>query len=279
MSYVSEEYIYPMVFKSVPPSTHLSSLIREFWIYENPDAAIHKQKIIPDGYSEIIIHYGSPYRINMNGKWEDQSRLLFSNQISKYFFLQNTGPSAMIGIKLFPHSFYRLFGTDLSPYTDRVIPLEEMSGVSSTPLKKLTQKQLTAEARIKQIEEWFADKLAGEQRHDVSLIENAVNIIFKSNGLTDVAKISEQLGISTRHLERSFKKIVGVTPKFFSRIIRFNHIFQLISRGKESWIRVALESGYFDQSHFIKNFKEFTGEEPSAYGFEESNLANFFLKN
>ena len=74
-----------------------------------------------------------------------------------------------------------------------------------------------------------------------------------------------------------FKKIIGITPKFFSRIVRLKYIFESMKAEKTSWVRLALQTGFFDQSHFIKNFKEFTGEEPSGYGFDEKSLANFFL--
>ena len=83
-------------------------------MYENPERTPEIQKVIPDGFSEIIVHYGDPYRINLTGTWEQQSQLLFSNQISKHFQLQNSGTSAMIGMKLFPVAGYELFGIDMS---------------------------------------------------------------------------------------------------------------------------------------------------------------------
>ena len=97
--------------------------------------------------------------------------------------------------------------------------------------------------------------------------------------MVDLEKVANSAGISLRQAERLYKRAVGISPKFFSRIVRFNYIFKVMETHEESWIRVALQSGYFDQSHFIKNFKEFTGEEPSNYGFEAKNLANFFLKD
>jgi transcriptional regulator GlxA family with amidase domain len=93
-----------------------------------------------------------------------------------------------------------------------------------------------------------------------------------------VAEITAIAGVGERHLERLFKQYIGLSPKFFTRIIRFSTIFQLIEQQDPSWAGLAYETGYFDQSHFIRNFKAFTGEDPSRYGFDEKNMANFFLK-
>ncbi len=93
-----------------------------------------------------------------------------------------------------------------------------------------------------------------------------------------VAVMAQSIGLSERQLERLFKKYIGLSPKFYTRIIRFSTIFELIQQEDPGWAGLAYESGFYDQSHFIRNFKAFTGEDPSRYGFDEKNMANFFLK-
>jgi methylphosphotriester-DNA--protein-cysteine methyltransferase len=73
------------------------------------------------------------------------------------------------------------------------------------------------------------------------------------------------------------RKFIGLPPKFYARLIRFNYIFSLIQDKKLTWSELASQSGYYDLSHFVKNFQSFTGEDPSSYVFEDENLANFFL--
>ncbi|MEO9869338.1 DUF6597 domain-containing transcriptional factor [Ekhidna sp.] len=262
-----------MLFENRPPARLLKDLVKEYWIFEDLDHASSTQKIIPDGYSEIIIHYGDPYEINLRGSWESQSSFLFSSQISKYFHLRNTGISKMIGIKLHPTAFFELFHKEVSNYTDQVISLDHLTSVGE--LEKL-KAAYSINDKVELAENWLLDHL--KDISEQTKIRKCISMIFDSHGMIEIEEISQKINLSTRQVERLFKKVVGLTPKFYSRIIRFNYIFEVMKEQKDSWVKTALQSGYFDQSHFIKNFKEFTGEEPSAYGFDKANLANFFLK-
>lgn len=265
-----------MHYESFEPADSLKNLVKEYWIFENEDATPHKQKIIPDGYSEIIIHYGDPYQINLSGTWENQESILFSSQISKFFFLENLGKSGMLGIKLHPEAFHQLFQIDVSLYTDQVIHLNKVIPDTCSGLELIQNKTLSISERVHLAETWLESQLNNLVYQ--KKITQCIAAIFKTHGMIEVEQMAADVKLSIRQLERLFKKIVGLTPKFYCRIVRFNYIFEVIKEQKDSWIRTALQSGFFDQSHFIKNFKEFTGEEPSNYGFDEMNLANFFLK-
>ncbi len=95
--------------------------------------------------------------------------------------------------------------------------------------------------------------------------------------MATVAELCQAGSLGERQLQRLFKRYIGLSPKYYARIIRFNHIFQLIKEGGHNWAEIIFLSGYYDQSHFIRNFKAFTGEDPSGYFFQEQNMANFFL--
>lgn len=264
-----------MRYESFQPSHNLTELVKEYWIFESDDPTVSQQKIIPDGFSEIIIHYGDPYRINLNGRWEQQKRMLFSSQISKYFFLENTGKSGMLGIKLYPTAFHELSQLNVSDITDQVIPLDTViSGTES--LSKIQNENSSMKQKVELAESWLEKHLTDINPQEK--IRTCISQIHENHGMIDIDQMADEVALSIRQLERQFKKVVGLTPKFYCRIIRFNYIFEVMKEQNDSWVRTALKSGYFDQSHFIKNFKEFSGEEPSSYGFDEVNLANFFLR-
>lgn len=260
--------------ESSPP--HLAHIIKEFWIVENPETTPEQQKIIPDGYCEIVLHYGDSYRIKTRDAWEEQDKMLLTGQCRQFFFLENTGTSAMLGIKLMPVAAYALFHCEMSQLLDRVVPLNTIT--ETPPPPALTQQGLDLQMRIELAVNWIEGFLAGARFHEVARIAAITDQIIAQQGMSDIESLAQQNGLTRRHLEREFKKMIGLSPKYFSRIIQFSYIFEAMRAWDNSWVDVALNSGYFDQSHFIRNFKAFTGESPSEYGFDQQNLANFFLR-
>ena len=97
------------------------------------------------------------------------------------------------------------------------------------------------------------------------------------SGHVSVTELCDHVATGERNLERIFRTYIGLSPKFFGRIIRFNKIFELVQIEDPSWSDLVFETGYYDQSHFIRNFKAFTGEDPTRYLFSSPSLANFFL--
>lgn len=92
-----------MLYLQKKPVNKLSSLIKSFWMIDSEsDATITQEKIIPDGYPEMIFHYRKPYRINIDGEWNTQNKYLIAGQIRKYFLLENTGALGMFAIKFQP---------------------------------------------------------------------------------------------------------------------------------------------------------------------------------
>lgn len=92
----------------------------------------------------------------------------------------------------------------------------------------------------------------------------AVEIIKKHAGNLKITMLAQQLKISQSKLERRFRKIVGASPKKFASIVRFRNVLNIASN-ESSMTQLGLEAGFFDQAHFIKDFKSFTGVTPEKY--------------
>jgi AraC-like DNA-binding protein len=133
-----------------------------------------------------------------------------------------------------------------------------------------------ADNKARHLHDFFAD--ATVRLDEPGPAERAVSIILERHGMIQVAELCDICSVGERQLERHFEHYVGLSPKFFARVIRFARIFEHIKTRDWKWVELALESGFYDQAHFAKNFKAFTGEYPSEYPFDEENLANFFLK-
>lgn len=120
----------------------------------------------------------------------------------------------------------------------------------------------TDKQRIKIVEQFLLSQLKNTQTD--KLIIEAVKLFYQSNGTIRIKEMNEKLFISQSPFEKRFRKIVGTTPKKFASIIRFNKILENLDRSK-SLTEICFENNFFDQAHFIKDFKHFTGDTPEHF--------------
>lgn len=267
-----------MHYNQISSSEEGERWIKSFWSVDSlGDAAPIQEKIIPDGYPEIIFHYGDAYQANISGLWESQHKFLIAGQIRNHFFLKNTGTIGMIGIKLQPTTLYELFGLDMSELTNKALPFEHLLPNNSGSLIEMLTIKESLEEKKTRIESYFK-KIAGNLTLTQNKARPAIDLIIERNGDINISHIAESLGLSERSLERLFRKSVGLSPKFYSRIIRLGKVFKLLEADQKEWTAIAHLCGYYDQAHFIKNFQEFAGEDPTKYIIENPNMANLFLR-
>jgi len=116
--------------------------------------------------------------------------------------------------------------------------------------------------RIRIVEQFLL--LQWRERQDDKLIIQAVKLIYQSKGVIKIKELHEKLFISQSPLEKRFRKIVGTSPKKFASIVRFNTVLNTLGKEK-SLTDIAYENDFFDQSHFIKDFKQYTGDTPENF--------------
>ena len=269
-----------MEFTRIMPHRDLEGFVECYWMMYSQDSVPQVEKIIPDGFTEIIFNYADVYKSKINGDWTLQSPNLLAGQLKTFFYLQNTGRTGSIAVKLKPAALTQLFGFSMDQYLDKMIDLDSLPNPGLKKLREEIEDCVSLGYNREQqfvkrmLDEYFAKLIQGAPQNP---LEGPLNLIFSSNGMVTVTEMASAAGVGERQLERLFKKYIGLTPKYYARIIRFNYIFQLIKSKENSWAEIAYQSGYYDQSHFIHNFKAFTGEDPSAYFFGQKNMANFFL--
>nr|WP_238345908.1 helix-turn-helix domain-containing protein [Luteimonas saliphila] len=109
------------------------------------------------------------------------------------------------------------------------------------------------------------------------MVTSAIALIVATQGRLPVTEINARLGTHPRSLERAFARWIGLTPKLYSRVIRLSTIFRAASGEAGNLSDLSFHAGYYDQPHFHREFKAFTGEAPSKYPFAQPNMANLFL--
>lgn len=133
---------------------------------------------------------------------------------------------------------------------------------SSVLLERLTEIN-NADKRVEIVENYLDQIFTNKDLNPYAL--EAIRLFDQHRGQVTVKQVAEKLGYSKKQFERFFIHTVGLTPKKYSRLIRFQQSMQLISQSNLNLTQVALNAGYFDQAHFNKEFKQFTGNTPEAY--------------
>lgn len=120
----------------------------------------------------------------------------------------------------------------------------------------------TDKQRIKIVEQFLLSQLKDIETD--KLIVEAVKLIYQSNGTIRIKELNEKLFISQSPFEKRFRKVVGTTAKKFASIVRFNTVLDNLNDSK-TLTEICYENNFFDQAHFIKDFKQFTGDTPENF--------------
>ena len=267
-----------MIYKEIQPSEILSKFIKCFWILEcnEKKSEFTRERILPDGCMELIFHYGDSFELHVNDYSEIQQRSFVYGQITRFIEISPTGKVGIIAVRFFPHGALPFLHIPINEITDNTVGVPYIFGAAG---RELEEKIITAAnnlQRIDIIQKFLVDRLKKYLQHD-SVIEECLIRIVKSKGNVSVESLSESLNINSRQLERKFTSGIGMSPKVFSRIVRFQNIFKLLQTKRiNSLTELAFENGYYDQAHFIKDFKLFSGISPSVYFNEEHSLSDYF---
>jgi AraC-like DNA-binding protein len=257
------------------PNSLLHDIVECYWIVEGADRSV--QKIIPDGCTELIFHFGDRYKISSEESPEAfQSFSIAAGQINKPIFLRPTGYSGVLGIKFKPLGMWRLLGCDMQLLRNQTFDLGDVLEISVDHIVEQIQNSKNNEQRISTVENFLIGRLTKLKTGDE--ITPLINEIKTKKGQVSVRDLSGRHKISNRKIERLFLQQVGVSAKLYSRLMRFSNVYNLVQQPSFTKAEATYLSGYFDQAHFNKEFREFTGENPEDYFSSNHAFSNFFLR-
>ncbi|MCG6141115.1 MULTISPECIES: helix-turn-helix domain-containing protein [Leptospira] len=273
-----------MNYETFPPSPELSSLVKCFWTLIVEDSSHYsKQRIVPDGCMELAFNFGDPIQRFTNDKdFVIQPWACLIGQITEPFFIKPTGSVNTFSVRFYPYGIANFFENPLDHYANRETPLDQLFGFDTAKeLENQIRKACDTMARIQVIEDFFSKKLK-EQITTDRILKITIDTILHSKGNDTIGSILSDENVSRRQLERKFKKQIGLSPKKLERIIRMQAALKMmIHRQSEKLTDIAYEANYFDQAHFIKDFKEFTGLRPKLFIYDEKTLLSvlFYKKD
>lgn len=171
----------------------------------------------------------------------------------------------VFGIKFKPGGFYPFIKKNVSGLTNKIVNITDFFDINSKSLEESILLQEEDENMIKAAEN-FLFNIIPEKDENVLLINNIFKQIISNGKITKVEDLVNKININKRTLQRLFNQYVGVTPKWVIKRYRLHEaVERLASKKKIDWVKFALSLGYFDQAHFIKDFKSIIRITPSEY--------------
>lgn len=265
-----------MEYREYLPSAALAPFVKCFWSLESDDETHERERIFPDGSIELILHYRDFFqKYDEAGNAVIQPRSFFHGQLKRYFELQPMGKVGVFSARFHPAGLRPFVPFSIDEITDLTAPTALAWGEKAAQLEIDLLQAESTEERIAVMEQFLLRQLNQEQVD--SIVENCVGSIIEQSGITSVDELKQQQAVGKRALERRFQQSVGLSPKLFARIVRFNYALQLIEkRDFSNFTTVAYEGGFYDQAHFIKDFYDFTGLNPKQYFSKNLEMVRFF---
>lgn len=260
------------------PQEKLARYIKYYWTLHNDDDLMphSRERIFPDGCIELIFNYADPMRKFENDTGVIQPRNIVHGQLKKFIELESTGKIGLFSTRFQAAGLQPFIDFDVSELTDKSMTVAEIWNEEGQQLERDMKMAKNSEARIAVVEAFLLQRLAKSRKKDAA-ISLCVDAIVASDGMVTIDELSEKFNLGKRHLERKFLSSVGLSQKLFSRIVRFNNVLQLIEdKDFRTFTNVAHEGGFYDQAHFIRDFKEFTGLNPKQYFSENLEMAKYF---
>ncbi|MEJ5048996.1 helix-turn-helix domain-containing protein [Chryseobacterium culicis] len=265
-----------MNYQTYQPQPELASFIKCYWTLDSPaEMNPQVQTIVPDGCMEMIFHYGDLYNQYIDGKAILQPRSCVFGQLTQPLQIEPTGITGIFSVRFHHDGFIPFATIPIKDMDNQAVPLEKLFEIHGTELEKNILQAITVQEKIDIIETFLRGRLDTETIDRI--VQSTVDLLLNVDGKISVHELSRQTNINRRQLERKFSSAIGLSPKQLSKTIRLQTTLKhLLNKEYTSLTTLAYDSEYYDQAHFIKDFKEFTGLTPKEFYGESLTMSFLF---
>lgn len=238
------------------PAAPLSQFVEHLWYYEVGEVIHQQERVLPSGASQIIIDL-SP---------QNYTGMLMGGARSEYCVIQTAWLSSVMGVSFRHGGAFPFFNLPMAELHNLDVPLDALWNLSLVnELRECLLAAPTLADRFHTLERYLVALLPTELNSHPA-VDFALGAFHKAASAPGVADVTSQIGLSQRHFIQLFSQQVGLTPKRYWRVRRFQRVIRLVaSVAQVDWADVAIRCGYFDQAHFIHDFRGFSGLTPTRY--------------
>jgi AraC-like DNA-binding protein len=262
------------------PRAALRPHLECLWLVRDPRPRARRapERVVPDGCPELIVHLGDPFARQVGGRWRRQQRAFLAGTLTRPWLLRAGRRVATLGVRFRPGEVTPLLPVSMAEATGRETPLAAIVG---RPRARALVEALAAArsdaARFAAAEDWLVSQLALASRRSAATARPAVRLLLEARGAVRIVDAARALGWTRRRIERAFARELGIRPKLFARIVRLNAVLAgLGAAERASAVDSALDAGYFDQAHLLRDFRALAGRTPRAGRERDGELARNF---
>lgn len=255
-----------MELQTFAPSDILKPYIKYYWLFTT-DQSIN-DAIYPSGYLELAINISEGVVVSVvNDRHIGMPPLEVLGQLTAPARIIAGKKTTLLVTRFYPHATSLFFPNRIADFTNDSVDLLDVFKADAVHLHDRMMDQRTLVQKIAVLDAFLVKQLIASKknRSQVQLLETICRYTGPDGEGPDIEKLAVQHGISARYIQKLFLDYIGITPKRFFNIRRFNKSLQLIRSSHTSLTDIAYECGYYDQAHFIKEFKSFTGVTPSRF--------------
>lgn len=213
---------------------------------------------------EMVFHYKGRFSEINDGKTEETTLTSLQGPASKIKRFTISESFGIFGVYFFPYSLPLLFGIQASDLVNQLPDLSTSLGQDGSMLEEQMMMAADTPERVK-IMTAFLEKRLSKTTNQEHRVISIIQEVLTTKGNISIGRASESAFLSRRQFERKFKEFAGLPPKLFMRIVRFQAACNHFSNNIKSLTAIAHECGYYDQSHFIHDFKQFSGHCPRQF--------------
>lgn len=264
-----------MFYKKFNVNEVYSNFIECVYIWEGKVKEDYTLESPPSAYTSIVFNYKDPYFVS-NLKYQKHivPSSFIAGQATRNYKLHISGNIGMIGIVFKPTGIYNYLSLNMKDLNDERIDFTIYEPELNASVLDGLMNSNTVENKLDVALE-FIDSLQQKGGKATDAITMAGNKIIENMGVVDLALLINESFMSRRSFERKFLTEVGVSPKLYAKIRRYGYVCAMIAGKREvNFTDILFNAGYYDQSHFIKDFKYFAGRAPQLYSKTNNELAH-----
>ena len=269
------------------PGPPVSRYVDHLWFFEGYMPAHAREKLLPNGVMELVIdlHDGPKRLFNQGERRLDQDcrGAWLSGMQTDFLVVEVARGSSLMGAHfrtLGARAFFRL---PMEEVASKVVNLDDIVGQHARELRERLLESPTPEAKLQTLERFLALRLNGwdgDSRRSECLVGHVIERLRRPDGPLSIERLAAEAGVTRRHLVRLFRNQVGLAPKALARVLRFQTVIETVeARGPDAirWTDLAYNCGYYDQAHFVQEFRAFAGISPSGYLIQRGDYLNWIV--